>query len=314
MGNLVTTFVFNGAIEEACSLQKWCHNAEVLRKHMAFQRHLLLRSVVLTNRIEEVGNLCPRAHVRGFDPHLTAAIGRYQVGTLHEVTCPNTLYKLQILDEDMFQQPVIFLDADVDLSLGRRLTHQFSELNATRVSELFEGWRRSPCVIQATPDHSALVNDGVMLVKPNRAMYMQSMRILNRSSFSTRYGYEQNGLPKAAFPNAAPLVRRAQGYWANTWSYVCGAGGQGLFAHLSMRGSGEKFCVPQDWLVRVRHFWGRDKPWKKARLPPRESDGAASCKRYFEFPVPSTSLCKSFLERNRRTAKVACLGREWPIL
>ena len=73
MGNIVTTFVFGGAVEQACSLQKWCHNAEVLRKHLAFQKQIVVRTVVLTNRVPEVSNLCPRADVRGFDPRLTAA-------------------------------------------------------------------------------------------------------------------------------------------------------------------------------------------------------------------------------------------------
>ena len=308
MGNIVTTFLFDGPVERACSLQKWCHNAEVLRKHLSFQKHVTLRTVVLTNRVQEVSNLCPRAHVRGFDPHLTAAIDRYNRGVphVHEVTCPMTLYKLQILDEEVFQQPVIFLDADVDISLGRRMTDQMSTMNATHMSELYEAWRASPCVIQATPDHSALVNDGVMLVKPNRAMYEQSLRILNRSAWSRRHGFERNGLPQAAFPNALPLVKKAKGYWTNSWDYVCGAGGQGLFAHLSMRGSGEQFCVPQDWLIRVRHFWAGEKPWKK--------QPSVSCRRYFEFPVPSTSLCKTWVEQHKHHAKAACLGRDWPIL
>ena len=217
-----------------------------------------------------------------------------------------TLYKLQILDEEVFQQPVIFLDADVDISLGRRMSDQMSTMNATHMSELYGAWRASPCVIQATPDHSALVNDGVMLVKPNRAMYEQSLRILNRSAWSRRHGFERNGLPQAAFPNALPLVRKAKGYWTNSWDYVCGAGGQGLFAHLSMRGSGEQFCVPQDWLIRVRHFWAGEKPWKK--------QPSVSCRRYFEFPVPSTSLCKTWVEQHKHHAKAACLGRDWPIL
>ena len=30
-----------------------------------------------------------------------------------------TLFKMQILDEDLFQQPVIFLDADVDMWLSQ---------------------------------------------------------------------------------------------------------------------------------------------------------------------------------------------------
>jgi hypothetical protein len=252
MGNIVTTFVFDGAVEKACSLQKWCHNAEVLRKHLAFQRKIVVRTVVLTNRVPEVSNLCPRAHVRGFDPHLTAAIARYNRGVrpIHEVTCPATLYKLQILDEEAFEQPVIFLDADVDLSMGRRLSDQLRRMNATHISALFESWRASPCMIQATPDHAALVNDGVMLVKPNRAMYAQSLRILESSAWSRSHGFERSGSPQAAIPNALPLVRKAKGYWANSWEYVCGAGGQGLFAHLTMRGSGEQFCVPQDWLIR----------------------------------------------------------------
>ena len=92
MGNIVTTFVFGGAVEQACSLQKWCHNAEVLRKHLAFQKQIVVRTVVLTNRVPEVSNLCPRADVRGFDPRLTAAIARYNRGVrpIHEVTCPAT--------------------------------------------------------------------------------------------------------------------------------------------------------------------------------------------------------------------------------
>ena len=150
MGNIVTTFVFGGAVEQACSLQKWCHNAEVLRKHLAFQKQIVVRTVVLTNRVPEVSNLCPRADVRGFDPRLTAAIARYNRGVrpIHEVTCPATLYKLQVLDEEAFEQPVIFLDADVDLSMGRRLSDQLRRMIATHMWSLFESWRASPCVIQ----------------------------------------------------------------------------------------------------------------------------------------------------------------------
>ena len=77
MGNIVTTFVFDGEVEQACSLQKWCHNAEALQQLLALQQPLQqIRTVILTNRIDAVSNLCPRAHVRGFDPHLTAAIRR----------------------------------------------------------------------------------------------------------------------------------------------------------------------------------------------------------------------------------------------
>ena len=89
-----------------------------------------------------------------------------------------------------------------------------------------------------------------MLVKPNRAMYAQSLRILASSAWSRSHGFERSGLPQAAIPHPLPLVRKAKGYWANSWAYVCGAGGQGLFAHLSMRGAGAQFCVPQDWLIR----------------------------------------------------------------
>ena len=294
MGNLVTTFVFNGPAEKACALQKWCHNAQML------EQHLPIRAVVLTNRFSEVTNLCPHALVRGFDAQLTAAIGRYRVAG---PACPDTLYKLQILDEETFPRPVVYLDADVDLSLGRRLSNQFAQMNVTHWRMLWRRFQRSSCMIQATPDHSALVNDGVMIVKPNRHMYVQSLRILNRSAFSLRDGYQHHGLPQKAIPDPSPLVKRARGYWANTWNYVCAAGGQGLFAHLSMTGTSGQFCVPDDWLIRVRHFWADDKPWR-----------LNTCSRYYDFPVPETSLCKAYLDDKRRQASSACKGREWPLL
>ena len=293
MGNIVTTYRISNdekSTNQACGLEKWCHNANVLKK-----MNIGFYVTVLTNNAPLVKNMCPHANVQSFNEELTHAIKNFNVkGNV----CKDTLYKIQILDPKFFKLPVFYLDVDVDISIGRHGSQQLPIFsNISHLEYLYTRFKQSKCVIQATPDHSALINDGVMIVKPNSTYYNKALSIINQSDFNPKYGYESKGLPQTIIDKPLNIVKKARGYWANTWNVVCGASGQGLLAYLTM--PSQTFCEPTDWLFRVRHFWANDKPWL-----------SKSCRRYFEFPQ-KTERCKKYFTN---TYSKNCLGREWPIL
>lgn len=287
MGNLVTTFHIKKGSYDVCSLEKWCENAHDL--HRIYNTS----SIVLTNNVHVVQTICPFSQVIPFDVTLSQAIDKFKVKGF---TCKDTLYKLHILNRQIFTGPVIYLDADVDVSLPVALDRR----NVSHVLELFHAWKHSSCVICGTADHSALINDGVMLVKPNENMYARALHILNHREFNNSFGFEFKGLPQTVIEHPLKIVTKSRGYWANTWNFVCGAGGQGLFAYLSM--TTNSFCVPKFWNIRVRHFWANDKPWK-----------SNSCRPYY-LTQSRSDLCRDFLRAKRVASSGKCLGRNWPIL
>ena len=70
---------------------------------------------------------------------------------------------MQILDEDLFQQPVIFLDADVDISLRRasptKYQFRIDMMNTTHVTELFVAWGVAPLGV-CDPGHARSLSPG----------------------------------------------------------------------------------------------------------------------------------------------------------
>ena len=161
---------------------------------------------------------------------------------------------------------------------------------------LFQKFVLSDCAIQATPDHSAMVHGGIMLIKPNRTLYDTAHAILRERAFNYTHGFEFKGSPQQVILHPEKIVTKARGYWADTWKFVGGGSDQGLFSYLRTR----VHLFAFDWNIRVRHFWAADKPWR-----------LFSCKRFFHTASP---YCQDHLKKYQKKATPNCMGREWPIL
>lgn len=289
MGNVVTVFL-NVNRGNDCYMTKWCHNAAKLQDRFN-------TSTTIITDYDSIVDLCPHARIIHINQNVDKILLDYQK-YLNRIGFQRTifrvyLHKIAVFDERLFRQPVIFLDTDVDVSIGRHLS------NTALIKKMFSNFVDSPCVLQATADHSALVNDGIMLIKPNQHIYERAIHILANKQFNYTHGFEFKGSPKTIIENPVGVVRRAHGYWADTWRFVCGGSGQGLFAYLTMP-SGE-YCQPSDWRIRIRHFWGSDKPWL-----------SKTCTQFFD--VPTHSRCVPYWNNLKRSSKFKCMGRDWPVL
>jgi hypothetical protein len=287
MGAIVTTFAYGS--DKGCSLVKWCWNAHGVSAKLFNNKTDV---VVWTDNMPAVQQLCPHAIIRPFDEALGAAKLAFdqamsrQRGLSSNVVCSYTLWKFQALRATQYST-VLFLDADVDMSFG--CVHP-SSTTLDQLPQYLREFESSSCLLRATPDHSAIVNDGVMLLKPREALYQEVLSILRAGRFNMSHGHELAGRPKETIEitKAVNSVKRAMGYWKNTWNTVCAAGSQGLFAHLYLVRH-RALCEPIDWWIRVRHFWGGEKPWKVVGLGPR------SCSQYYAFPHHRPAACEQWL-------------------
>ena len=289
MGNVVTVYL-NLKRENNCYMTKWCHNAEKLR-------HVFNTNTTIITDDYSIADLCPHARIIYIDEILDVILRDYErylnrIGSEKNIFHAY-LHKIAVFDERLFHKPVIFLDTDVDVSIGRSLSHTRS------IKNMFSQFVESPCMLQATADHSALLNDGIMLIKPDQHIYEHAIRILINKHFNYTHGFEFKGSPKAVIQHPIGAVRRARGYWADTWRFVCGGSGQGLFAYLLM--TRRKYCQPSDWRIRVRHFWAGDKPWR-----------SKTCTRFFN--ITTHNRCELYWTKLRQKSKTKCRGIDWPIL
>ena len=160
---------------------------------------------------------------------------------------------------------ILYLDSDID---ARWITSVKALKRYEFHRKLEEFAADEGCRLRATPDHAAPVNTGIMLLKPSLRMYREGLAVLRTRSFTLATGFNQTGRPMVALnatvsgPRAERLVTKAQGYWKDTWNFVCGDGDQGLFTTMYMARH-QQFCVPKYWdkELRVQHFWGMEKPW-----------------------------------------------------
>eukprot|EP00316_Scyphosphaera_apsteinii_P009062 CAMPEP_0119322222 /NCGR_PEP_ID=MMETSP1333-20130426/57579_1 /TAXON_ID=418940 /ORGANISM="Scyphosphaera apsteinii, Strain RCC1455" /LENGTH=253 /DNA_ID=CAMNT_0007329393 /DNA_START=200 /DNA_END=958 /DNA_ORIENTATION=+ len=253
MGNVVTVMWYQHMQTEDCHMQRWCENAKALQT-------LFNTTTTIISNDDRVKEFCPRARI--LDTGLDSMFREYEIYVKRFANAPAQLYmhrvylhKIAVLNPNFFAGPVIFLDTDVDISIGKAERHQF--LDMKKVNALFQKFLLSTCRLQATADHSALLNSGVMLVKPDEQMYKTALGILETNRFNYTHGFEFKGLPKEVIiSHPLGMVSKAKGYWANTWQFVGGESDQGLLAYLSM--STGQYCQPSDWSLRVRHFWASD--------------------------------------------------------
>ena len=289
MGAIVTSFAYADDAT-GCSLVKWCWNAHNMIDKYAPGGDV----VVYTDNIRAVRDLCPQAVLHPFDAELGSAISAYAGSSMVRRSrikggkCTYTLWKFQALKANY--SSLLFLDADIDASMGT-IDPRSKLLN--NLPQYLKRFERSSCMLRATPDHSAIVNDGVMLLKPHESIYQQALEVLRSGLFNTTHGFELAGPPKQTIRNPSKDVMKAMGYWKDTWNFVCSAGSQGLFTHLYLVRS-EAFCVPIDWWIRVRHYWGTEKPWPKGG--PHDTP-RVKCPAYFDFPHHAPARCKKFFQK-----------------
>lgn len=174
----MTTFAVHDA-KSACSLVKWCDNARTMANYTNAD------VVVYTDSAAIVQQLCPYATMRSFDPGLLRAIEMYTTKyksshwSSHDL-CADTLLKFSVLTATEYNS-VLFLDADIDSSFGK------VDRRSTLMNDMagyIRNFTQAPCQMRATPDHSALINDGVMLLKPSMSVYRSSQSASQTASKS----------------------------------------------------------------------------------------------------------------------------------
>lgn len=366
MGAIVTTFHIEdeSARNAYCGLPRWCLNADWAVAHVAPAAEVII--FTNTEGVPIVRRECPNARVLPFNESLVALVRQWDtrpplppgraLGELKLVSaarrptasrrkglrkaslhCPRfTLLKLQAVDPRVYRNAsadtvdvVMYLDLDVDLR-WHTTAHALQRFDFRGKLDEF---RRDPsCLLRATPDHSATVNTGIMLLKPDRRAYEHGVELLRTLAWDSNLGFNGTGPPKQSLYRAqldnrprggpGPMIRTAKGYWSDSWDFVCGDGDQGLFTTVFMAHQ-QRFCVPSYWdkPLRVHHFWAGEKPW--GRLP--------SCEQYFDFLPskggmlgigkrqtafdPARSRCTGFLQTKAKQARGrACQGRAWPLI
>ena len=209
-----------------------------------------------------------------------------------------TLFKWEVLRHTEWEA-VLLTDNDVDFFLdsGGVLPPE-SDWRAWRA--LNHAWRvrypeflRSEAQLVGTPDFHVPINTAVLLLKPNRTVYRIGRRTLQTQRFSIETGFNETGPPsltlpcdqdgsgwgflahRAAATSSTDLVDNRWGSQAtslinkrtkmcrhNTWNFICGAGDQGLVAHVylvmlrgrTVRRTSWASSRDQTWIV--NHFFG----------------------------------------------------------
>jgi len=349
----VTTFAVelqNPSTRSFCGLLRWCHTADWLAKHVVPGAEV----IVFTNHVDLVQRECPRARLLPFDGTLSHIVERWQKRnrehTAHASTmdafrrnvaahkrephsrCPSsTLLKWEVINPrhyaNLTHNVILYLDSDVD---ARFVTSLEALRRYDFQGKLAEFAADPHCRLRATPDHMAPVNTGIMLLKPSMSMYREGLALLRTRVFDLETGFNGTGRPMVALngtvtgKRAQPLVKKARGYWKDTWDFVCGDGDQGLFTAMYMARH-QQFCVPKYWdkELRVHHWWGDQKPWYHP----------ITCAPYFRFLEPhgdghpwsgyhlpnltrinGVQSCHDYLEPMGRGAGRSCQGRTWPLI
>ena len=131
MGNVVTLMMYKNTLSNDCYMTKWCNNAAILS-------HMFNTTTTIITNNERIEDLCPHARILHIDQRLDKILRYYDnyiqyfrhgKGYLHRVY----LHKLAILNPDLFDKPVIFLDTDVDVSIGREGIEQFLVMNPKQI-------------------------------------------------------------------------------------------------------------------------------------------------------------------------------------
>jgi hypothetical protein len=184
-----------------------------------------------------------RVHAR-FPPELEATVPtvprtprRNGPPTAHALTI--TLLKWVAVSLTDAEHVVCF-DLDMDIFLPE--LDPFAAIVVAQWLDAFARMRIVGAQLASLPDHSAPINAGFMLVRPNRSLYEEGVQLLLRanSSWTEAEGWELLGKPQAVVPSADIMqfrkARNSYGHaWiaqGNSWRFVGAAFDQGFFFHM----------------------------------------------------------------------------------
>lgn len=237
MGAIVTTFYIESPSNHRsyCGILRWCRSAQWAAQRVSPAAEVL----IFTNElgVPIVQRECPHAHVRPFEPGLLHLVERWASRRGPDAlsrperpgsSCPlNTLLKWEVINARHYtsldarrRHVVLYLDSDVDVAWvtsDRWLAHH------DFARKLDDFYADDYCELRATPDHMAPVNTGIMLLKPNTAMYVrrglatlplglrltrngtlskfryrEGLAVLRTRSWGLQSGFNFTGSPKAA--------------------------------------------------------------------------------------------------------------------
>ena len=333
MGALVSSFYIDNVFNKVayCGLRRWCHVASSLQRAIPGLEVIVFSNnetivpkrrrgrLIRQDLSGVVATECPHARHINFAAELLDAVARWDRrgcaeedtacrGVSSPLAAARWMLKWSAVDprhySSSYPPVVLLLDPDVDATwqapatvLGPGGRHDVQRLAHAFMNDV-------SCQLSGMPDHSSPINGGVLLLKPNRTVYEEGLKLLRTRSFSTTTGFNGSGSLQRAL-NATVMsptlsaafrqrVARTVAYHTDTWGFVNGDSDQGLFTAMYMaRG---RFCAPRHRRPYVQHFMAREKPWHD---PP-------SCERYFDFLTsdgaqPSVAIRVKTRETERHT-------------
>ena len=290
----------------SCGLIKWCYSMS----HFAMLPFLqgAIELLVITNDEAAVQSLCVSATAatvrllpldRSLEPLITnwtRMLNRtqYSLKMWTKRLSLRALYKLQLFRLTEYRA-ILFTDVDVDpflLSGGRPPTARtvLGRDMERAWRDSFQRFLSSPARLLASADYHSPINTGVMLLKPNLAVYDEGVSVLSRGRFDPLLGFDWVGRPRDALAHlhdtsAWDRINRTGMLRKNDWNFVGGHACQGLFVYLFLvrsDASMKHFAFPKNLTfrlehnlgtMRVRHFHSGFKPWR----------GPVRCPLYFDF-------------------------------
>ena len=186
---------------------------------------------------------------------------------------------------------VLFADADVEMMpIAEGSSHETAALWVLALSRLLSS---EHALLVADPDRQAPLNTGYMLLRPDRSLYADGVRVVGRCLFNRSIGWDHVGKPSTTFPGVHPLslhsegverasahehaqalLRRTAAWRSDSWDFTSSDCDQGFFFYmLYLRHSrGAYSSTPRVVRERggdrpvARHWWASYKPWKEYPL------------------------------------------------
>mmetsp|Transcript_24754 Transcript_24754/g.72771 ORF Transcript_24754/g.72771 Transcript_24754/m.72771 type:complete len:401 (-) Transcript_24754:117-1319(-) len=127
---------------------------------------------------------------------------------------------------------VVCVDLDVDL-LPKSFAARALDVAATWHT-LFDGMRRGDVDLATFADHSAPINSGFMVVRPDAELYRAGLELLGRAntSFDIARGWELLGPPRDVVPRTDVVWHGKDFMKRNDWAFVGADIDQGFFFHM----------------------------------------------------------------------------------
>ena len=217
---------------------------------------------------------------------------------------------------------ILLADVDIDLLPHEQQTRQIAQAWRTGLPQLLA--RDSSVHVVGTPDSSAPLNNGMLLVRPSRALYDDGLAVLQTCHFNDSHGWDHIGRPQelsleqrhldgtlAYQPGNTELFswKKKKFFARNDWGFTDAKAGQGFFFYmLCVR---HRVCRSARYLQNPRHMamhWmgGGSKPWEVPKGGLRNA------------PIRTLATMRDYLSRTSVINAIGprstpCLRRLWAL-